>query len=444
VKIFALLDCNNFYASCERVFEPRLLSRPVVVLSNNDGCIIARSNEAKALGIKMGEPVFMCQHILDKHQVVKRSANFALYGDLSDRVMTVISEILGVPAVEVYSIDEAFLELGDSRFSSPAELNYLARDIQFQVERQVGIPVSIGIARTKVLAKVANKIAKTNRLGVFSLYSSQDLIEENLRIDSVLASFSVGDIWGVGYRYAKTLMANGIHTALDLKRANHAWIREKLKIHGARLQSELANMPCLELASPEDKLRKSISCSRSFGDRVSELSTLETALANFTASAASKLRSQKLSTSELRIFLSSMERYDTLSTRLFQASSSSSELIGVAHDLLYKIYQANYRYKKAGVIFSDLVLADSLQLSFLKSPETAVLPEIHTLKKQQTISDLVDRLNSKIGVNTISWAATLDTKSSSADSPSSERWRASKNHCSPAYTTDWRSLPNIS
>jgi DNA polymerase V len=139
-----------------------------------------------------------------------------------------------------------------------------------------------------------------------------------------------------------------------------------------------------------------------------------------------------------------MERYDTLSTRLFQASSSSSELIGVAHDLLHKIYQANYRYKKAGVIFSDLVLADSLQLSFLKSPETAALPEIHTLKKQQTISELVDRLNSKIGVNTISWAATLDTKSSSAGSPSSERWRASKNHCSPAYTTDWRSLPNIS
>jgi DNA polymerase V len=441
MKIYALLDCNNFYASCERVFQPHLANRPLVVLSNNDGCIIARSNEAKALGIKMGEPVFMCQSILDKYQVVKRSANFALYGDLSDRVMQVITNILGLGALEVYSIDEAFMELGDARFSSPAELNYVARDIQFQVERQVGIPVSIGIARTKVLAKVANKIAKTNRLGVFSLYSSQDLREENLRIDSILANFAVADIWGVGYQYAKTLMNNGIHTAWDLKRANPFWIRDKLKIHGARLQNELANVPCFELAVLEDKLRKSISCSRSFGQRVTELVTLETALANFTASAAAKLRSQKLQAHELLVFLSSEERYDTLSKRLFQASSLSSVLISSAHKLLRELYQPNLRYRKAGVVLSDLVLADAVQLSFFGNTESFKPSQPQLLEKQKTITDLVDRLNSKIGINTLRWGAMLDSGLSSVSNQ--EQWRASRNHCSPAYTTDWRSLPTI-
>jgi DNA polymerase V len=290
--IFALVDCNNFYASCERVFNPKLEGQPVVVLSNNDGCIIARSNEAKALGVKMGAPFFQVRDFLREHAVHVLSSNYALYGDMSHRVMTILHRL--EPDVEVYSIDEAFIRFTQARNQS---LVACAHSLRTVVRRETGIPVSIGIGPTKTLAKLANRLAKKDASwdGVLDISSHPDP-------DSLMASVEVGDVWGIGHKSAERLKASGISTVLALKDVDPSWMRRHFTVTGFRTVMELRGVAMVPMEEqPPD--RKSVACSRSFGERVRSLAELNEALSSHVATAAQKLRSQGLVASCLNVFL---------------------------------------------------------------------------------------------------------------------------------------------
>lgn len=442
MKIIGLLDCNNFYASCERVFKPSLKERPIVVLSNNDGCIIARSNEAKALGIPMGEAVFKCKHLINKHNVYVRSANFSLYSDFSQRVMATLEE--ETTELEVYSIDEAFIHLGDTEKDSPEEIYQRAMKIREKVERYTGISVSIGIATSKTLAKLANKLAKTKLCGVYSLYfdpSDEALMTASL--DANLADYDVADLWGVGSGYRDTLYRNGIGTALDLKYANEHWVKQELKVNGLRLVRELKGESCIPLNdySKEGKSHSIIS-SRTFGYRVTELDSLEEAVANFTATAAYKLRAKNLAAKEVHVSIRAFKhsrnddnwrgvRFEG-SVKLRSASSSSSKLIKAAHEVLSGIYREGYYYKKASVVFTGLVRKDEVQLSLLENLDSSVKEQ----ENSEKLSALVDRINGSLSVNTLFWAS-MGTK----QKKDKLGWRAKQNNRSGSYTTEWSELP---
>jgi DNA polymerase V len=285
-RVYSLIDCNNFYVSCERVFNPKLEGKPVIVLSNNDGCVIARSNESKALGIGMGVPVFKCKDLIKKHKIQVYSSNYTLYADMSQRVMDTLAQFTS--DVEVYSIDEAFLSL--SEFMS-LNLTEYARDIRSTVKRWTGIPVSIGIGSTKTLAKVANKLSKRNPQygGVFDITS-------HTQMNELLEQIRVEDIWGIGRQYTKLLNQNGIYTALQLKNASDTWIRKHMSVSGLRTVWELRGISCIPLEeAPPSK--KAIISSRSFGRPVESLEELKEAIASYISRASEKLRAQQSVTS---------------------------------------------------------------------------------------------------------------------------------------------------
>ena len=290
--IFALVDCNNFYVSCERVFQPCLNGKPVVVLSNNDGCVIARSEEAKALGIPMGLPFFQMRERFTGHTIETYSSNYALYGDMSTRVMTILKQFS--PEVEVYSIDEAFLNLAGCGNGDLISYGHL---IHRSVKQWTGIPISIGIGETKTLAKLANRLAKRSDhvQGVVDLTSSQHQ-------DDILASIPVKDIWGIGRSYSRLLQSNGIRTALELRDADDRWIRQQMGVVGVRIVWELRGISCLPLElSPPPK--KSLMVSRSFGRPIATLDEMREAVATYTTRAAEKLRRHRLAAGILSVFL---------------------------------------------------------------------------------------------------------------------------------------------
>ncbi|MDD9897860.1 MAG: Y-family DNA polymerase [Candidatus Melainabacteria bacterium] len=429
MKVFALLDCNSFFVSCERLFDPSLRFKPTVVLSNNDGCVIARSSEAKALGIAMGEPVFKLKSIIGRHRVQQRSSNFALYSDISARVMSQLA--LQVSELEIYSIDEAFMFIGDSDYDSAQTLSERATLIKTKVERNTGVPVSIGIARTKTLAKVANKIAKRDGLGLCSLYE-RDLALERAMIDAALLELEPTDIWGVGRGYRRLLESRNVHTALDFKYLDRSWLQQSASVNAMRTLLELNGQACLPL-EPEliSRKNKSIISSRSFGQRVKTLEHLAEALANFVASAAVKLRRQNLAAQSLQVFL----RADSVSHyrgRLLegvydfpQACADTPSLIRATYKILEKIFEPGLSYKKAGIVLLDLLDMQSQQLSLWGSVEA-----------DQAVTKVVDELNQKVGAGTIFWAS-MGSKRSKKD------WGARQQHRSGAYTTDWRDLPRV-
>ena len=444
MKIIGLLDCNNFYASCERVFKPALKERPVVVLSNNDGCIIARSNEAKALGIPMGEAVFKCKYLINKHNIYVRSANFTLYSDFSQRVMATLEE--ETTELEVYSIDEAFIMLGDTEKDSPEDVYERATMIREKVERYTGIPVSVGIATSKTLAKLANKLAKSKLCGVYSLYFDQSdpaLVEASM--DANLAEFDVADLWGIGSGYRDTLYRNGIRTALDLKYASEHWIKQELNVNGLRLVHELRGEYCIPMndGSKEGKSHSIIS-SRTFGYRVTELDSLVEAVANFTATAAYKLRSKKLVAKEVHVSIRAFKNIGSggdwkgskfsASVKLKLASASSSKLIKAAHEVLKEIYREGYYYKKASVVFTNLVRKDEVQLSLLENLDSSVKQQ----ENSEKLSELVDRMNRSSSVNTLFWASMGGSTKPQAQNSG---WRAQQKNRSSSYTTEWSELP---
>jgi len=416
---FALVDCNNFYASCERVFDPRLEGRPIVVLSNNDGCVIARSNEAKALGIDMGTPYHHCRDRLRRHGVHVFSSNYQLYGDMSRRVMDTLRTL--APDVEVYSIDEAFLGLDRVAFAAPAEL---AIALRARVRQWTGIPVSIGIGPTKTLAKLANRHAKKHvEAGVFDVAG---LADRNAWLDR----FDVEDVWGISKAWGERLRALGIRSAGQLARADPRLVRVHLSVVAERIARELAGIPCHGLAEVTPP-RKTILASRSFGRPVTCKTELGQAVANFAARACRKLRAQGSRAAAVQVFLTTNRfraeepQYANAMTVGLGVPSSDTRII-TAHALaaLARLYRPGFRYQKAGIMLLDIVPAESRQGHLF-------------LPTDQTVSDrlmaTVDRLNARMGADTVFLAAEGVAKG----------WSMRAEHRSPRYTTQWTELLRV-
>ncbi len=415
----ALVDCNNFYASCERVFQPALRGRPVVVLSNNDGCVIARSNEAKALGIAMGEAWHICRKRVDTQGVIVRSSNYTLYGDMSARVMRVLADF--TPNLEIYSIDEAFLGLAGFE----GRLIEHARDLRRTALQWTGIPVSVGIAPTKTLAKVANRRAKKDPAceGVCAL-------EHEAAIDAELAGMELTDLWGIARRLAARLQVLGIANPLELKRADPRFIRERFGVVLERLVLELRGTPCIafEEAPPD---RKSIMVSRSFRDMIETREELEEAIATHAARAAEKMRRQSLAANRLMVFAHTNRfreqdaQYDAVRHVAFPvATADTAKLIGAARRGLGALYRRGYRYKKAGIILLDLMPARDAQSGLFDTADS-------TASKARMRA--VDTLNQRYGRDTVTFAA----------SGLRRRWKLRTDFISPRYTTCWDELLQV-
>ncbi len=420
-KVFALVDCNNFYASCERLFRPELNGKPIVVLSNNDGCIIARSNEAKALGVPMGAPLFKMKYLLAKHGVHVFSSNYALYGDLSHRVMDVLRQM--ECTIEVYSIDEAFLSLPVNK--SWNRLAYLA-ELRERVRKQVGIPISIGIATTKTLAKIANRVAKKDPQyqGIFDLVG-------NSQTDQILQKTEVGDVWGIGRRSAEKLNRYGIRTALDLKQADAALIRKQLTVVGARTLLELNEIPCISLEKAPP-CPKSIVTSRTFGHPITDIENLREAVISYVSIAAEKLRKQEAEADNLNLYLttgpfdeqSSFANNQTIT--LPRPTASTPDLIAAALRCLLSIYRPGYRYRKAGVMLTGIVKQGYKPQDLFSSLAPA--------REDKPLMAALDKINGKWGCRTIQYGMTT-----AEDRP----WSMQQALKSPAYTTNWHELPVV-
>src|SRR3954466_13222169 len=405
----ALIDCNNFYASCERVFQPALRSRPVVVLSNNDGCVIARSNEAKALGIAMGEAWHICRKRIDTDGVIVRSSNYTLYGDMSARVMRTIAGF--TLDLEIYSIDEAFLGF-------EARLKCHASELRRTVLQWTGIPVSVGIAPTKTLAKVANRRAKKDPAtgGIFVLM-------DEAAIDAELAGMGLTDLWGVAHRLAARLMALGITTPLALKQTDPRFIRERFNVVLERLVLELRGIACIALEeAPPD--RKSIMASRSFGRTVETREELVEAVATFTSRAAEKLRGQGLAAGRIVVFAHTNhfrpedpQYHGMQPVRLPVATADTGKLIAAARHELGALYRPGYRYKKAGILLLELAPAAAVQGDLFAAADTP---------RSKARMRTVDMLNRRFGRETVTFAATGRRRA----------WKLRSEFLSPRFTTN--------
>jgi len=423
-RVFALIDCNNFYASCERVFAPHLRDVPVVVLSNNDGCVVARSAEAKELGIPMAAPFFKFRRLAKHRKVKVFSSNYALYGDMSARVMRTLSEF--TPHLEIYSIDEAFLDLsGNGR----RDLTALGHEIAATVLRTTGIPVSVGLGPTKVLAKVANRIAKRNPEtgGVL------DFTALGPHREAHLAQIDVEDVWGIGKRWSETLRQLGISTALDLRDADPHLVRRRLSVVGERIVSELRGTSCLALDDAPPAKRQ-IMTSRTFGDRVTERADMREAVSTFAARTAEKLRGQGSRARALLVFVTTgtfnehEPRYSNSATRALPvATHDSGELIAAAVDALDGIWRPGYRYMKAGVMLLDIVPESHDQGALFDAPRP------QSRGRTRRLMGALDRLNRDLGRGTVRYAAEGLRKA----------WRMKQEHRSPAYTTRWDQLPVV-
>ena len=407
--MIALVDCNNFYASCERVFRPELEKKPVVVLSNNDGCVIARSNEAKKIGIKMGEPAYKRQEEFKKYNVNVFSTNFALYGDMSNRVMSILKK--NSKEIEIYSIDEAFLDCEDG------DLDQYAKTLSEKVKKWTGIPVCIGIAETKVLAKLANQIAKKHtKSGVF-------ILQKKEIIKKALQKTAVEDIWGIGTRSAMLLNSYGINTAYQLICIDESWIRKKLSIVGLRIVHELKGISCLPLENKK-QIKKNICTSRSLGKPTSDYNQLCQAVSTFAARCSEKLRKQQSATAEIRVFLytnpfnpKQKQYYGNIALKLSQATNDNQTVIKEALRGLKMIYKKEYIYKKAGVIVSKIIPKNQVQLNLFEDTKNT--------GKYQKISNVFDVINNNMGKDTIK-IATQGFNSS---------WKMKQEQLSPSYTT---------
>lgn len=418
--IFALCDCNNFYVSCERVFQPKLRGRPVIVLSNNDGCVVARSDEAKAVGIKMGAPLFQVERIIKAYGVQVLSSNYALYGDMSSRVMSVLGDF--TPELELYSIDEAFLKV---ERPGKCSLTEFARIMQERIYKWTGIPLSIGIAETKTLAKLANKLAKKSdkAKGVLDLSSSPYQ-------DYALRSTPVGDLWGIGRQYGKLLNSRGIINAKQLRDVDLSWARQALTVVGARIVEELRGNSCLPIEScPPAK--KSLTCSRSFGKMIESLSDLRQAVATFTIRAAARLRHNQLAAGAITAFVSTnrfskTEPYYTNSMTVEMAypTDTTPELLRRALASVDKLYRAGCKFKSAGVILGNLVPA---------SPMTIRMQDDERWLKSRRLMQTIDQINSRMGRDKIRLGV----------EGLKQEWKTKSEKRSPRYTTNWNELPTV-
>jgi DNA polymerase V len=414
--MYALVDCNNFYASCERLFRPDLQRRPIVVLSNNDGCVIARSNETKALGIKMGEPYFKIKGLCKKHHIHVFSSNYALYGDLSHRVMSVISEAW--PSIEIYSIDEAFLDLS----THPSPEDFCAA-LQRKILKHTGIPTSIGLGETKTLAKLANALAK-KELKIPVFYLSPDM--------PWFDRMPIEDIWGVGRQWSKRLHAVGIHTAADLRKVDPHWLRQQFSVVLQRTAYELAGKACLELEAIVP--RQSIQCSRSFGVTQTEYSVLSQAISHHCARAFEILRAQKLRAQHVSVFINSNrfrtdkpQYHPSIDVALAYPTDDLMKLTKAALSCLHKIYKPGIDYQKSGIMLTNLSGNTLQQLDLFHNQEG----ELATQKEQ--LMQLVDQVNARFGRQHLHLAS----------DGSEKRYAMKSGMKSPRYTTTWSELRQV-
>lgn len=417
--MYGLLDCNNFYASCERVFRPDLNGKPVVVLSNNDGCVIARSNEAKALGIKMGVPAFEIKDIVVKHHVNVFSTNFPLYGDMSARVMNLLTRY--IPHVEIYSIDEAFLDLkGMKLFNLPKYTKELVRTIY----RSTGIPTSLGIANTKTLAKVANKFAKK-----YKAYEGVCFIDTEYKRKRALQLTEVGDVWGIGRKLTEKLKSKGVNTAFDFTNLPREWVRKNMTVTGERTWRELRGEPCIELEMiPPAK--KQICTSRSFGDMITDFSSLSDAVSTFAANCAEKLREQGSCAASLMVFIHTNnfradmpQYYRNCVLTLPTPCNSTIEIVKYARKALEKIFMNGYAYKKAGVIITEIT-GENVQLNLFHRVDRV---------KHDRMMETLDKLNDRFYRNKV-YLAAMGTGGT---------WKLKQEHCSKRYTTRLDEIINV-
>jgi DNA polymerase V len=411
--IYGLVDCNNFYVSCERAFNPRLIGRPVVVLSNNDGCVVARSNEAKALGIPMGAPAFQWKTLFETQRVAVLSSNYALYGDMSQRVMAILKRY--AQAVQIYSIDEAFLQLPEG------ELEQQALVMRRAVLRSTGIPVSIGISTTKTLAKVANRRAKKSASGVAVLIGEEAVQKE-------LQDLPTGEVWGIGHRMEQHLKDKGIFTALEFRAQDPRWIKNHLTVVGSRLALELAGTPCLKLEE-EHVPNKTMVCSRTFSKAIAQYDLLAEAVSSFTARAAERLREQALLASSIQVFLiGASPEGNPIAPQaawLFpEPQDFTPHLITAAKTALGRMFVEGSTYKKAGVLLAGLVPRQNFQ------PD--LFAPLKNREKEDRLMKLLDKTNQRLGYKALKFAAEgID---------SSFVRRSSR---TPHYTTEWSDLLTI-
>lgn len=420
--MFGIVDCNNFYASCERVFNPKLEGRPVVVLSNNDGCVIARSAEAKALGIPMGAPYFEVKQMAAKHKVAVFSSNYTLYGDMSARVMQLLNEM--APVTEVYSIDECFLGLEGM---NAQQMEHLAGEITRRVRKETGIPVSVGIAPTKTLSKMANKMAKKNKN---QLGRGYHVLSEAKEIEKALKDFPLEDVWGIGRQYYTFLHGKGITSPWAFTQLPESYVRKHMTVVGHRLYKELKGISCRTMEE-EIVMKKGIGTFKSFGHLMTEEEDLRTAMASYAASVAVKLRKYKLCTSLLQVTVATdpfrenqPQYYRTLSIPLKRATQDTQELVHYALRGLKYIFRKGYAYKRVGVMLSGIVPESQVQGFLFDTRDRA---------KSQVVNGLLDGLEKRFGRDSLKLAA-MGTEI---------KWSLRQDLLSPAYTTRWSDLPVI-
>lgn len=417
--MFALADCNNFFVSCERVFRPDLNGKPVVVLSSNDGCAIARSNEAKRLGIKMGAPLFQIRDIVKRHDVAIFSGNMPLYADFSRRVRMVLREY--APHIEVYSIDEAFLDL---RGIENRDFDTFAKDLSYRCHRLTGIPISVGVAPTKTLAKIAAELCKRypKLRGGCYMYREED-------ITKVLKNTPIEDVWGIGRRSAPRLKERGVVTAHDFRLLSRDWIQRHMGVTGVRTWQELHGIPSIGFESmPEAK--HSICNSRSFASEIYRLEELSEQVAKFATMTAEKLRSQNSVCGTLTVFAATnrfhsdeLQQYGHISIPLIEPTDSTIEIVRVAREALSEIYVRGVGYKKAGVIALDIVPRSALHVSMFSAKDN---------ERHHRLMQAIDNINQTAGKEAITIA-----------SAGSDKIRTRSDYRSPRYTTDWNEIPVI-
>jgi DNA polymerase V len=411
--MYALIDCNNFYASCERVFQPKLNGKPIVVLSNNDGMVIAKSNEAKALGLDLGMPYFEIKETLRKHRVHVFSSNYTLYGDFSRRVVETLRELTS--DIEVYSIDECFADL---RGFLHLDLLQYGHKMRETVRRWTGIPVSVGIAPSKTLCKVANKLAKKGP-GVM-------LLDTQEAIGAALRDYPVEDIWGVGRQRAKLLRLNGAGTAQQLRDMPDHWIRKKMTVTGLRMVQELRGIPCIPLEE-QPQTKKQIICSRSFGHFITDLKEMEEAMVSYATRAAERMRDQGLATSDILVWFETSRHSGPFYCGshvqgLPRRTNYTPDILKATLAATQKIFRQGLRYRKGGVMVLELVPAKTRQFDML-------LPRNE--EKQEGIMAALDKVNRKYGDNTLFYAANGIRRD----------WKMLRQMKSPHYTTRWDELP---
>ena len=417
--MYGLADCNNFFVSCERVFNPALNGKPVIILSNNDGCVISRSNEAKQIGIKMGQPYYQLGEIIRRYSVAVFSSNYILYSDMSQRVQRTLQSM--VPATEVYSIDESFLDL---RGIPEEQLDTMGHHISYTVQKNTGIPISVGISPTKTLAKIASKLCKQypKLHGCCFMHRPQD-------VEKVLRKFPIEDVWGVGRRFSTLLKSQGIHTAYDFTKLTESRVRQLMHVGGVKTWLELHGKPCIDFEEL-GKDKQQITVSRSFSKELNNLDDIIQQVALFTSMAAEKLRKQNSVCHAVYIFLlTNRHRTDKpqqYANRLYTlpaATNSTLELTDIATKVTREIYNAHYEYKKAGVVLSEIQPVNTVQ--------TVLFDEVDHGKHNRLMS-VLDDINRKQGKHSVVVAAA-----------GFDGIKMNRQHLSPNYTSDWNDILTI-